>query len=675
MLWTAAFVLAIGFFLYQVTQRFRVLLKMRKDDARNYSPGTLAVRVKNTLIYALGQYKFFRDGGIAGFLHIIVFWGFITLGLQVTVMFLRGWFPEFALPHFLVGPYSAAKDFFQAGVLVAVFILLYRWLIQKPERLMGFLPAEAKLRSQTHGEALLILSFIGTIMVSGFVYDAGLIAALAGDPTVAAEARWQPLTAWIASLFGGNAERATQASQIAWWVHNLVILTFLNLLPRSKHFHIITAIPNVFFGRVEPAGRIAKVDFTGETPSFGRSKPIDFTWKQALDMYSCTECGRCSSMCPATATGKPLAPRQFLLQLRDTVYAQQNKIVGKTGTDDFDVVVGEGKPVIDEVVWSCNACRACEEACPVNIEYVDKIVSIRQHLVQEASRFPEELNRTFKGLENNSNPWGIAADERAAWTDGLDVPRIADTPNVEYLYYVGCGGAFDSNNRKTSQSLVKILKQAGVSFAILGKEELCNGETARRLGNEYLYQTMAEALVAKINSYNVKKILVNCPHCFNTMTNEYPDFGGKWEVIRAGSLVSQLVAEGKVKINKPMDKKIVYHDSCYYGRFNGVFEEPRSLLSHVPGAKLEEMEFNKKQGTCCGAGGGRMWVEEKAEQRVNVLRAGQALEKNPDVIATSCPYCRIMIGNGVTDKGADDKVQVMDVMQIVASQMETTTPS
>jgi Fe-S oxidoreductase len=666
-IWTLAFVVAISLFLYQLTNRFRVLLKMRTDDGRDYSSKTWPRRLRNTLVYAFGQYKFFRDGGISGYLHIVVFWGFITLGLQVTMMFARGWFPEFSLPAFIIGPYSLAKDFFQAGVLCAVGILLYRWLIQKPQRLMGFLPAEAKLHSQKHHEAILILCFIATIMLSGFVYDAGRLVYLGGST----EAHWEPITAFIASLFGSDVQTAAFASTLAWWIHNLVILTFLNVLPLSKHFHIITAVPNVFLGRLEPAGRIPKADFTSENPSFGRSKPLDFTWKQSLDMYSCTECGRCSAMCPATATGKALAPRQFLLQLRNNTYAQQTQLL-KTGTDPqtLDVVVGEGKPVIDDVVWSCNACRACEEACPVNIEYVDKIVAIRQHLVQEASRFPEELNRTFKGLENNSNPWGIAADERDAWAEGLNVPRIAENQSAEYLYYVGCGGAFDANNRKTTQSLVKILKEAGVSYAILGKEELCNGETARRLGNEYLFQTLAEALVAKLNSYGVKKILVNCPHCFNTMTNEYPDFGAKWEVIRAGDLVSRLVAEGKIKITKEMDKKVVYHDSCYYGRFNNVYEEPRSLLSHVPGARLEEMDNNRGKGTCCGAGGGRMWVEEKADQRVNHLRVSQAMDKKPDVIATSCPYCRIMIGNGVTDKGADDKVEVMDIMQIVANHME-----
>ncbi|MBY0372243.1 (Fe-S)-binding protein [bacterium] len=672
-IWTIAFLGAIGFFLLQVGRRFAVLLKMRRDDGRNYTSATLSKRVSNTLIYAFGQYKFFRDGGIAGVLHIVVFWGFLTLGGQVTMMFARGWFPGFTLPEWLMGPYSLTKDFFQVAVLCAVGVLLYRWLVIKPQRLMGFLPAEAKLHAHKHTEAIVILCFIATIMISGFLYDAGRLVFLAGNPEIDHEAAWQPISRWIASLFGGDAALAQTVSDAAWWVHNGVILTFLNVLPRSKHFHIITAVINVFLGRVEPAGRIAKVDFTAEAPNFGRSKPMDFTWKQGLDMYSCTECGRCSAMCPATATGKPLAPRQFLLQLRDTVYAQQGDILKKKPEEllAMDVVVGEGKPVIDEVVWSCNTCRACEEACPVNIEYVDKIVAVRQHLVQEASRFPEELARTFKGLENNSNPWGLGAEEREAWTQGLDVPRVADNPNVEYLYYVGCGGALDSNNHKTTQSLAKILKQGKVSFGILGKEELCNGETARRLGNEYLFQTMAEALVTKINSTGIKKILVNCPHCFNTMTNEYPEFGGNWEVIRAGDLVSKLLAEGKIQMQNSFDKKIVYHDSCYYGRFNGVFEEPRNLLSQVPGARLEEMTLNKGKGTCCGAGGGRMWVEEKADQRVNALRVGQALEKKPDVIATSCPYCRIMIGNGVTDKGVEDQVQVMDVMQIVASGMKT----
>lgn len=675
LIWTIVFILGIGAFAWQCWGRLGLLLKARKDDARDYSLATLGPRIKNTLVYAFGQKKFFGSDQPAGIMHAIIFWGFLVLGIQVVTMFARGWLPEFRVPGFQVHQlgsyYALLKDFFQLGVLVAVCIAIIRWTVVKPQRLMGFLPAEAKLNSQSHGEAVVILLFIALIMLSGFFYDAANLVAFAGDPDLAEEASWQPITAWLASFFPDDRERAGLIAQTSWWVHNGIILLFLNLLPRSKHFHIITAIPNVFLGKVEPYGRLRKSDFTNEEdPMFGRSKAEQFTWKQVLDMFSCTECGRCAAVCPATASGKPLAPRQFLLNLRDNFYDNQFTLTKRTGTDEGEVIIGEGKAVVDDVIWSCNACRACEEACPVNIEYVDKIIDIRQHLVQEESRFPEELNQAFKGLENNSNPWGIGAEERDAWAQGMDIPRIADNPNVEYLYFVGCGGAFDPNNKNTTMSFAKILLQAGVSFGILGKDELCNGETARRLGNEYLFQTMAEQLVEKINATKISKIIVNCPHCFNTMANEYPEFGGKWEVIRAATLVEQLIKDGKIKLNKNMDKKVVYHDSCYYARFNDIVDEPRNILSQIPGARIEEMDQSKKQGNCCGAGGGRMWMEEEATQRVNHQRVDQALTKNPDVLAVSCPYCRIMLGNAVTDKGKDSQVAVMDMMQIVESQME-----
>lgn len=682
-LWTLAFLAGAGFFLWQIYGRAKWILAARRDDLRDYGPRTWPKRLKNTLLYAFGQYKFFRDEKTAGLMHVVIFWGFTVLGAQVVTMFARGWFPGFHLPLFgegiLGGPYALTKDVFQVGVLVAITIGLTRWLILKPTRLYGFLPAEKKIREASHWEAVLILCFIATIMTSGFFYDASMLVARPTDPAVLNEMAWQPVTHWIArTFFNGDPAAATACGNLSWWVHNGVILLFLNLLPRSKHFHIITAIPNVFLGKVEARGRLPKKDYTKDDAIFGRSQSKQFTWKQMLDMYSCTECGRCSSVCPATATGKVLAPRQFLLNLRDTVYAEQPKVLAAGNRAaaqaiDFQTVVGpegSGAPVQDEVVWSCVSCRACEEACPVNIEYVDKIVDIRQHLVQEASRFPEEMNRTFRGLENNSNPWGIAQDERAAWAEGLDVPLISEKRDVEYLYFVGCAGSYDSKHRKATQSFVKIMKAAGVSFAILGKEEKCNGETARRLGNEYLYQTMAESLAALINSYGVKKILVNCPHCLNTMKNEYPEFGGDWEVIAAGQFVKDLVASGKVKIGKDFRKNVVYHDSCYYGRYNDIYEAPREILDAVPGMTRTEMDTNRNKGTCCGAGGGRMWLEERKDQRVNVMRTEQALSKNPDVIAVSCPFCRVMLSSGVNEKGLGEKVEVMDVMEIVATNLD-----
>lgn len=660
----------ISLFLRQLWGRWRLLRSMRSDDGRYYGPKTIGIRLKNTLVYAFGQTKFFRGEQPAGVMHVVIFWGFVVLLIQVLTMFGRGWVDEFRVPGFgmgaLGGPYGFLKDIFEVAVALAVTIALYRWGISRPSRLMGFLPAEKKLRGQSHWEAFLILVFILGIMLSGLLYDAGRFTFLQ-DPDTVVEREWQPISLLLSMIFLNSPDLARSVSEMSLWIHNLIILCFVNFLPRSKHFHIITAIPNIFLGKIEPNGKLPKRDFTIKNPIFGRSQPQHFTWKQALDMFSCTECGRCSSVCPATATGKPLAPRQFLVDVRDSAYTNQAKIIAAHGNRELDVVVGENKAVADNVVWSCVACRACEQACPVTIEFVDKMVDLRQHLVQEASRFPAELHRAFKGMETNSNPWGISLEDRAAWADGFDVPRISEKPDAEYIYYVGCGGSFDPNNKKATQSFVKILKSARVSFAILGKGEGCNGETARRLGNEYLFQTMAEQLANTIKAAGVKKILVNCPHCFNTLKNEYPDFGGKWEVIHAAAFVGKLAAEGKIKIDGEFAKRIVYHDSCYYGRFNDIYDEPRNLITKLPGCKLLEMDRCKHNGMCCGAGGGRMWMEEAKDQRVNIFRTEQALAKNPEVIATSCPFCKIMIGSAINEKALSDKVAVMDVMEMVAA--------
>jgi Fe-S oxidoreductase len=447
----------------------------------------------------------------------------------------------------------------------------------------------------------------------------------------------------------------------------------LNFLPLAKHFHVITSLPNVFFRKLEPIGQLSKQDLENAT-TFGTSHIDQFTWKQVLDMFSCTECGRCSSQCPATATGKPLAPRQLLLDLRDYLYAHQDEVIAKrvhapaagNGAEPPEVGGNIVGPVItDEVLWSCNVCRACEEACPVMIEYVDKIVDMRRHLVQEEARFPSELTRTFKGMETQSNPWGIGAEKRFDWAEGLGVPTLAEKPDAEYLYYVGCAGAFDDRNKKTTQAFARVLQKAGVDFACLGVEELCNGETARRLGNEYLYQAMAQGCVETFNGYQVRKIIVNCPHCFNTIRNEFPQFGGTYEVVHAAELVRQLVAEGRLALPPAFGKKTVYHDSCYYGRFNDVYDEPREVLAKA-GARVTEMQRHRHFGMCCGAGGGRMWIEEDPDKRVNLLRTDQALGTDPEVIAVSCPFCMTMLADGIKAKDLEDKVKTLDVMEIVA---------
>ena len=667
-------------------RRVAVLFKAAPIDLFDDIPQ----RIQNVLIYVFGQKKFVQreprpdtklSEQTAGWMHFFIFWGFMILAIQVIHMFARGFIDEFYLPlmtpDLLGGPYLLAKDIIEVFVLGAIAVALYRWGVSHPARLYGYKPAEDKLADQSHFEAFLILCFIGTIMISGKLYDGGRMFFLTHDPYVQAEIPWQPFAYMVGKVLNGLGV-AEVASNAGWWIHNCIILVFMNLLPLSKHFHIITFLPNVFFGKTAPKGQLSKQDLETAV-SFGTSYINQFNWKQVLDMYSCTECGRCASHCPATMTGKELAPRQLMLNLRDYLYEQESAVIAATpptgeAAEAEPFTIGEnivGDQLIkDDVLWACTTCRACEEACPIMIEYVDKIVDMRRHLVQEEARFPTELTRTFKGMETQSNPWGIDASDRDAWAKGLDIPLMVDNPNPEYLYYVGCAGSFDDRNKQTTQAVAKILKQAKVDFAILGKEEMCNGETARRIGNEYLFQSMAEACNEVIQSYNVKKILTNCPHCFNTLKNEFPQFGGNYEVVHATEFVRELIADGKVEFKQNGSKDITYHDSCYLGRYNDIFEAPREILGLVPGVNLKEMERTRKFGMCCGAGGGRMWMEEDPDKRVNIKRVEQALETEPDAIAVACPYCMTMVDDGIKSKDMEGKVDAVDVMEVVADNLK-----
>jgi Fe-S oxidoreductase len=676
-------VVALGYFGRTMYGRIGVLLKVEPADRFDRIPE----RIKALLLYALAQKKFIQreprpDTSLseqtAGWMHFFIFWGFLILAIEALTMFGRGFVNDFHLPllspHLLGGPYLLVKDFMAVAVLVAITVALYRWGVSHPARLYGFKPAEEKVAGHSHWEAYLILVFIGLIMIGGLLYDGGRMVFDSANPNVQAEMPWQPVSRIVALLLG-NPGSARFFSNAGWWVHNCVILVFLNLLPLSKHFHIITSLPNSFLIKTEPRGALSKMDLENGT-RFGTSYINQFTWKQVLDMYSCTECGRCASHCPATMTGKELAPRQMLLDLRDYVYEHEADFLAlapASGEGAEPPTVGEnivGERLIhDEVLWACTTCRACEEACPVMIEYVDKIVDMRRHLTQEEARFPVELTRTFKGMETQGNPWGLDAGQRAAWAEGLDVPLMADHPDAEYLFYVGCAGAFDDRNKRTTIALTKILKKAGVSFAILGAEELCNGETARRLGNEYLFQSMAQACIEVFKSYNVKKILTNCPHCFNTIKNEFPQFGGHYEVIHATEFIKRLIAAGKIQFKANGSQTVTFHDSCYLGRYNDIFDAPRDILQQIPGVRLREMERSRKFGMCCGAGGGRMWVDEEPSKRVNIKRVEQALETNPDAVAVACPYCMTMIDDGLKSKDMEEKVKTLDVMEMVAEAM------
>jgi len=669
LLFTFLTLIAAGYFVRVLYARVCLLLAARPLDRFD----NILQRIKAVLIYAFGQKKFVVGEQPAGWMHFFIFWGFILLSLQIITMFGRAYSPHFYIPGFspggLGGPLLLLRDLMEVVVILSVLMGLYRWKISHPRRLQGFLPAESRLAGQSHWEGPLILFFIFCIMAGGLLYDGGRLVYLAGDQLVQAERPWEPMSALVGRyvLIPLGVEWAKRFSEAAWWVHNLVVLVFLNLLPRSKHFHIITSIPNVFFQKLQPAGALTRMDLES-VETYGTSRIGQFTWKQVLDMFSCTECGRCTSHCPATMSGKALAPRQLLLDLRDYLYANPDemlhrKIKGKNG-EVGENIVGENL-IHDEVLWACTTCRACEEACPVLIEYVDKIVDMRRHLVQDEARFPPELIRAFNGMETHSNPWGLGAHKKGDWAQGMDVPRISEHPEAEYLYFVGCAGALDDRNKKVTIAFAKILKKAGVSFAILGAEEPCNGETARRLGNEYLFQNMARRAIGVFDKYHVKKIIVNCPHCFNTLKNEYPQFGGQYEVIHAAEMVSRLIREGRLNLRGGTSVRVTYHDSCYYGRYNDIYDVPRSVLAAVPGAWLQEMERCKHTGMCCGGGGGWMWMEEPQDKRVSHLRVDQALETNPEVIAVSCPFCMIMLSDGLKAKNAEETVQMVDVIELV----------
>jgi len=650
-------------------------------------------RWKGVAVYVIGQRRLLNDIG-PGLAHAFVFWGFLIL-LATTGNYLTNGLVEailaWPLGGVIWGLVVAVANLFIGLIVGALAYDVIRRTVRRPRRLA------------LSRDASIILALIGGVVVTELLGDAFKFVAAPDDPARPFAILAGPLSLALEPM---GADAAAIGFGLMAWAHIILVLGFLTYLPYSKHMHIFVSEPNVYFRNLAPRGALRKMDLEAEPPEgeelvFGAKTLKDLTWRHLLDPMSCTECGRCMEFCPASMTGKTLSPKHFMEGLRDQITLTETALAAAAGAqraakggangggEAAQTALALAKeraeqalalPIVDnaipeEAVWQCTTCGWCVEGCPVLIEHVDSIVEIRRNRVLEESAFPKELNVAFRSMETAGNPWGQPKSARMDWAKGLNVQVLdgADggvLPDDGVLYWIGCAGAFDDRNRKVVRAMSQLLDQAGVPFAVLGARETCSGDPARRAGNEYLYQMLAEENVATLTdaheTHNLRTIVASCPHCFNTIRNEYPQFGLRGvEVIHHTQLLDRLVAEGRLKPDRGNAAVIAYHDACYLGRYNDVYEPGRRVVNAVPGQETVEMDLHHKRGMCCGAGGARMWMEETEGQRINHRRTEQALATAPDAIATACPFCLIMLRDGTTDLGRDD-VAVRDVAELLA---------
>ncbi len=639
--------------------------------------------------YALVQTKMFKDRR-AGLMHFGIFWGFVLLTIG-TANIVTGGLVQAVISWPLDGQLWTAVTVMQNAVavvtLVAVGYAFWRRLVTKPARLT------------LSSSGLLILAMIGGVVATELLAQA-FEAATYGDIPGAFVAN--ALAVPLRSL----GTTVTQAAFVAlWWAHIGLVAAFLVYLPFSKHLHIVTSFFNVYFRKLVPRGELPAMDLEDETATFGLRTLQDLGWKDLLDGFTCTECGRCQAACPANATGKPLNPKAFIMGIREMAVEAEHGIDlipnspivrDQYGLDDTSPDATRlAAPIVDaaipyDAVWDCVTCGACVEACPVLIEHVDKIVGLRRNLVLEDSRFPTEITAAFTNMERAGNPWGQPAATRTDWTKGLpfEVPTVAELAaadrlgEIDVLYWVGCAAAFDERNRRVARAFATCLDAAGVRFAILGQEESCTGDPARRMGNDYVWQILASGNVTTLDRYGLRSIVTACPHCFNTLGNEYGQLGGRYEVIHHSVYLRRLLAEGRLRTidpaaldatgdAAPAARTVTFHDSCYMARYNDVVAQPREVLAAVPGLELIEMERSGKNSFCCGAGGGRMWMEETRGTRINVERTRQALETGAGTVATNCPFCMTMLRDGLASADGNEAgtVSAVDIAELLADSL------
>jgi len=637
---------ACAFFLWSCYRRFSLVTVGSAEDRFSDKAG----RLKGMILYAFLQKKVVsRPFGVN---HFFLFWSFLVLALANAEFLISGVLPAARLsllPEGIYHPLLLAFDLASLFALCAVALAAVRRVVAPP------------FQGARTAEAFAILSMIALLMLAYFGLHGAEIA-LGNEAAQGA----MPVSSLAAKLIAGAGVPLATVASCCWWLHAALLLGFLNFLPYSKHLHILAAIPNCYFKALEKLVLPPREEFSPEK-AYGAGSLEGFSWKDLFDSLACTECGRCEKACPAAVTGKPLSPRRLMHDLKMNLFAHGPGL--KRGEAAGEPLIGaEPGSVSPEAIWSCTTCGACLASCPVFIEQQPKLTKLRRHLVQMEADFPEELLNLFENMEQRSNPWGIAPGERAKWGSALGVKEF-EAGKTEYLFYVGCAGSFDSRAKQVTLAMAKLLDKAGLSWGILGKEEKCCGESLRKLGNEYLFEQAALENVALFREKGVRKVITQCPHCFTTLKNDYRQYGLELEVIPHAELLETLLAQGKLRLEGTSSAgKVVFHDSCYLGRHNGVYEAPRSLIARATGAAPAEMARNRENSFCCGAGGGRMWLEEHAGERINLNRVDEALAVSPDTICVSCPFCMTMMEDGLKERGSQSRVR--DLAELVAEGLE-----
>lgn len=668
-MWIAA-VITSAVFLYGIYRKWRLIRLGRKEDR----PGMWGARIKSLLSFGLIQRGTLREA-YPGIFHSFIFWGFVVLAIGTTVVFIQEDFLIRILfdELFLYG--ALALDVMGVVAIFGVLMALFRRYVTKPERL-----------DNRRGDAVILVALF-LILLTGYFVQGLRIASndnvgplcrttseLTGNDILGRckDPMYSPVGHSFAAFFlaiGISGALATQIWFGMWWFHLALAFITIAYVPYSKLFHIIASPVNAFWKNMRPYGEIPPIDVES-AETFGVSRIEEFTQKQLLDLYACTRCGRCQDACPAFTTEKPLNPKKVLQDLKSHLDEVGPKLIGGGGGRRSEVERSPipGEIVKDDEIWSCTTCRVCHEVCPVLDEVLDKIVDMRRNLVLMESRFPQELMSFFQNMERNFNPWPLGWNTRADWAKELDVKTMSESP-TDTLLWIGCAGSFDDRNKKVSIALVKVLQKAGIEFSILGTEEKCCGETLRRIGNEYQAQMLMKENVVTLKKYKVKRILTLCPHCFNTFKNEYPQFGGEYEVWHHTEFIEKLIRDGRISVKKTLDGRFAYHDSCYLGRHNNIYDSPRSILKSVSRKRLTEFGRAQNKSFCCGAGGGRMWMEEDIGRRINEERTQEALDLKLALIATACPYCLTMFEDGIKAKDAVERMKVRDLGELVAESL------